>query len=167
MLLHAALWGLAYATTMSVTFAALLFWDPEIWLGDYPPDVRERFGEPSSRAQRRKRLVRIPVLALLLAFPCLALLTWAELSPAPLGFVEAFTVPFVVVQVFNLVDLVILDWLLFVRIRPRRLVLPGTADCAGYDDDAFHAVASLKGLVASIPICALIAAAAVALDRLG
>ncbi|MDH3734751.1 MAG: hypothetical protein OEU54_14585 [Gemmatimonadota bacterium] len=48
-------------------------------------------------------------------------------------------------SVFNLVDLLILDWLILVRIQPGFVVLPGTEGLAGYDDYRFHGHAFLIG----------------------
>jgi hypothetical protein len=56
-----------------------------------------------------------------------------------------------VLLVFNLVDLLILDWLLFCTITPRWIVIPGTAGMAAYKDYLFHFRAFLKGTA----LCAL------------
>ncbi len=50
-------------------------------------------------------------------------------------------------MIFNLVDLVILDWLIFVTLQPKFTVLPGTEGLAGYKDYAFHFKAFLRGTV--------------------
>jgi hypothetical protein len=51
-----------------------------------------------------------------------------------------------VLLVFNAVDLLILDWLVFATLRPRIVVLPGTEGAQGYGDYGFHFRAFLKGL---------------------
>ncbi len=48
-------------------------------------------------------------------------------------------------MVFNLFDLVVLDWLVFMRLRPLRVVIPGTEGMAGNDDFRFHLRGFLKG----------------------
>jgi len=40
----------------------------------------------------------------------------------------------------------VLDWLIFCTIQPRRIVLPGTEGMAGYRDYRFHFIGFLKGL---------------------
>jgi hypothetical protein len=71
---------------------------------------------------------------------------------------------FVVLVVFNAVDVLILDWLVFVTLRPKIVVLPGTEGAEGYGDYGFHFRAFLKGLagssVASLLACVLTALAA-------
>ena len=64
---------------------------------------------------------------------------------------------FLILTLFNLVVLLILDWLLFVTIQPRLVILPGTEGMAGYEDYAFHFYAFLKGVVASVLVSLIVA----------
>ena len=68
----------------------------------------------------------------------------AGLTPT---FATVFAAAFVAAFTFNLIDLLILDWLVFVTWRPRVIVLPGTEGLAGYGDYGFHFRGFLKGLV--------------------
>jgi hypothetical protein len=43
-------------------------------------------------------------------------------------------------------DLTILDWLLFVKVTPSFVVLPGTEGMAGYDDYGFHLREHMRAL---------------------
>ncbi|MER5997761.1 hypothetical protein ABT120_04255 [Nonomuraea angiospora] len=45
----------------------------------------------------------------------------------------------------SLFDLVVLDWIVLVGLRPGLLVLPGTEGMPEYRDLGFHAVEALKG----------------------
>lgn len=58
-----------------------------------------------------------------------------------------------------MVDLVVLDWLIFVRSRPRFIVLPGTEGMAGYKDYFFHLKGFLVGVVLSAAVSLATAAA--------
>jgi hypothetical protein len=71
---------------------------------------------------------------------------------------------FVMLMVFNLVDLLVLDWLIFVTIRPRIIVLPGTEGMEGYRDYGFHFRAFLKGVVESLVASLLVAGFVIAID---
>jgi len=62
---------------------------------------------------------------------------------------------FLSLMVFNLFDLLILDWLFFTRLTIKPFILPGTEGMAGYDDYGFHARAFLRGTL----ICAVAAIA--------
>lgn len=159
LLLHALRSGLALSLYLGVAFVALSLLDPEMWLGDYPPDIREAWGPMSPAARRRKWLLGVPVFALALALVVLATRQIAAVPPPSFGAVWLHT--FVMLSVFNLVDLLVIDWLLFVRIRPAFVVLPGTEGMAGYDDYAFHARAFAIGTVGIAVFGVIVAALAV------
>jgi hypothetical protein len=62
------------------------------------------------------------------------------------SFLTALVFSAAVLLVFNIYDLLILDWLLFCTIQPRAMILPGTEGMAGYRDYRFHFTGFLKGL---------------------
>ena len=56
---------------------------------------------------------------------------------------------------WNVVDLVIVDWLFICLFRIKYLVLPGTEDCEGNKDYKFHFIGFLKGIVAMTIVAVL------------
>jgi hypothetical protein len=165
LLQHGILYGAILSVLMVLSFVAAAYLNPEIWLPDYPPDIRERFGPMSERARRQRRLVGIPVFLLLAGVLVLSGIRLVQIGSESI-FPSVFLGTFVVLVVFNVVDLLILDWLVFVTLKPRIIVLPGTAGAEGYGDYGFHFRAFLKGMVGSVVgslIVAMIATAIVAL----
>jgi hypothetical protein len=146
---HGILYGALLSVLMVLSFVGAAYLNPEIWLPDYPPDIRERFGPMSERAKRQRRLVGIPVFLLLAGVLAFSSVRLAQIGGGSV-FVSVFVGTFVVLLVFNAVDLLILDWLVFVTLRPRIVVLPGTEGAEGYGDYWFHFRAFLKGLVGSL-----------------
>ena len=67
-----------------------------------------------------------------------------------LTFSAVFLSTAIILLTNNLIDLLILDWLIFVTIQPRFVVLPGTAGLPGYRDYGFHFRQFLKGVVKPI-----------------
>lgn len=61
-------------------------------------------------------------------------------------------------SVFNLLDWLVLDWLICIKIRPGFMILPGTEGLAGYADYGFHFRGFLIGIVISLLISLLFAA---------
>lgn len=145
LLANALLWGLALSLVLFVIMAASMVLAPDMWVGDYPPDIREKYGPMRPRSARLRPFVAVAFFAAVLALPLLALLTLFS-AVGRLSFVTALLSTFVVLLVFNTFDLLVLDWLLFCTLRPRFLVLPGTEGMAGYRDYRFHFVGFLKGL---------------------
>ncbi len=45
---------------------------------------------------------------------------------------------------FAMFDILVIDWLIICTLRPRRLVYPGTENCAGWGDYGFHAREQLR-----------------------
>ena len=50
-------------------------------------------------------------------------------------------------QIFNLFDLVVLDWGVMMAINPAKPPIEGTENAPGYRDFRFHVFKSLKGIV--------------------
>jgi len=50
-------------------------------------------------------------------------------------------------QVWNLLDLVLLDFFLLMTLKPKFIILPGTEGMVGYRDDWFHVRKFLHGFV--------------------
>lgn len=156
LLTHALLWGLGLSAFLTVAFLGLLRVDPEMWLGDYPSDIQERFGPIGDKAARQRLVLGIPVMAVALAVVVLGTIDFVRATPGPAGFADVALHTFVFLMVFNAVDLVLIDWLFFVGMQPDWVVLPGTEGMDGYGDYGFHFRAFLKGTL-GIGVLSLVA----------
>jgi hypothetical protein len=137
--------GAWLSLTLTVIMIISGFIALDMWVGDYPPDIREKYGPMSARAARARPFVAVAVFGATLVIPILGLFSLrAELGSVP--FVAALAFAALAVFVFNLYDLLILDWLFFCTVQPRSMVLPGTEGMAGYRDYRFHFIGFLKGL---------------------
>src|SRR6266436_1793087 len=104
--------------------------------------------------QRQTRSWGIILLLLVLAFPLAAGLSAKAAQHGFLGiFLSAFGVPLL----FNIVDWLILDWLIFCTFTPRFAVLPGTEGMAGYKNYAMHFRGFLIGTIYSAGVGVVIA----------
>ena len=153
---HSLFYGAILTVMMTTTFLTLLFINPEMWLDDYPPDIRARFGPMSAKAKRLKWVAGTVVLGFFLGIVVVAAAQWARVH-SRFTFGELFWSSFLIFNLFNLFDLLVLDWLIFVTIQPRMAILPGTEGAAGYKDYAFHFYASLKGMAGSVLVSAAVA----------
>jgi hypothetical protein len=167
LVLHAAAWGALLSAVLFPIVLGLTWLNPEILLKDYPPDIQAKHGSQSARA----RWLRLPVALVVIAL-LVALIVWSfqAVAAAPgagaggdLSFRDAGLHLFVMFNVFNLLDLVVLDWLIVVRLRPKFMILPGTEGLAGYGDYAFHFRGFLIGVVISSVSSLLVAAVVAAL----
>jgi len=151
--------GAVLSILASAWILFLLRLNPRLFLQDFPKDLRDRL-PPKTPAERRMSLwLGVPFLILLVAVPTWSAwavkrehapdVTWATLALQAFG----------VAMIFNLVDLLILDWLLVCAITPRFIVLPGTEGMAGYKDYWHHFRGFLIGTVISAVMGSLIGAA--------
>lgn len=159
--------GLAYNLSMTALVLGSLRWNPEIWVNDYPPDVREEFGPPGPRARRQGLLVAVPFFLLGGGGVVWSTLRLKRRNGGRLSFPAAFAHTYALILSFWLFDLTVLDWLFFVTMTPDFVVLPGTEGMAGYDDYGFHLRAHLKAAPMLAVLSALLALAALALPTGG
>ena len=150
---------LLYGLLLSVLFAAIVLAmglvNPRFKLQDYPKDI-QAVVPPKTAAEKRQTLYwGLPFWVFLLGCPSLAALS---VKAANGSFLEIFVAAFGVLFLSNLVDWLILDWLIFCTITPTFVVLPGTEGMAGYKNYGMHFRGFLIGTVLAILIGLIISA---------
>lgn len=162
--------GLLYGGLISLIMTAAILvtfrWNPEIWVHDAPPRIRERYGPVSDRAKRDGRLAAIPVFALLAAVLVLAVIEVYRRAGGDPGFWSLFLTLFIAMQTFNVFDLLVIDWLVVATLKPRALMIPGTQDWEGYADYGFYWRGFLKGFAGITVASFLLAGLALLIGRL-
>jgi len=157
---NALIFGCILSAILFAMVLVLVRINPEIMLGDYPPDIQAKYGPMSERSKRQRIPVAILFLVVMFAIVAASFAPILGAVDRPRLFLASFTNLFVVFSVFNILDWLVLDWLIVVTLRPRFLVLPGTDGMAGYGDYAFHFRGFLIGiaitLVASILLSGLV-----------
>ena len=138
---------------------------PDMWVSKYPPDIQQKYGPMSPRSARLRPYVAVLVFMTALLVPLLGLFALrAAVGEVP--FILAFAFSSVTLLVFNLFDLLLLDWLLFCTVQPKLMVLPGTQGMPGYKDYRFHFIGFLKGLIFCVVGSLFIALLWVVIQRL-
>lgn len=145
---NALVFGVILSSILFATILVVVRINPEIMLRDYPPDVQAKYGPMSDRSKRQRLPVAILVLALMFGVIVASLAPILDGAEGARLFPTAFVHFFVMFSVFNVLDWLVLDWLIVVSLRPRFLILPGTEGMAGYRDYAFH----FRGFLIGIPI---------------
>ena len=113
--------GALLSVAASTYLLVLLRFNPRIFLGHYPKEIRE-IVPPKSEKGRRLAIL----LGLLIAAPLGSALLWRTATLGSHSFWELFAYGFGVLFIFNLVDLIILDWLIVCWFKPHWVILPGT-----------------------------------------
>ena len=151
MLITTALtYGLVMATLLTVFILASLAQNPRIWLlrRNTPEAIRNAITPPlSDKEARLLKLWAIPVFAIMLFMP-LATALWYESAYHQMSYGEAFLFLWTMWMVFNLVDLLLIDWFVVVWWQPSwsspAELKPLIRQYAGYD---YHFKGFLKGTV--------------------
>ncbi len=146
LILHSLLYGGILSILLGAVILISMAYNAELWLNDYPPDIRRKYGPASERTRRQRKWVSIPFFVVILATLAAAALTLQAATGSKPGFPALFVTLFLAFSVFNLFDLLVIDLFLGMVVRPRFMLLPGTEGMAGYTDVTYHAVAFLKGL---------------------
>ena len=148
--------GVMSALLGAIVMASLAY-DAEMWHQDYPPDIQERAGPMSERAKRERLVVAAPLFAILFGAPVLSNLKLKRERGGELSFAAAAANAYAVWLVFNLFDLLVLDYLILIGLNPRFAVLAGTEGMPSYRDLRFPFLGFLKGLVVGLIPSLLIA----------
>lgn len=113
--------GALLSVLASTYLLLVLRFNPRISLGHYPEEI-QRIVPPRSEKERRTSLL----LGMLIGAPVTATLLWRTATLGSRSFWDQFAYAFGVLFVFNLVDLLILDWLIVCWFKLRWAILPGT-----------------------------------------
>jgi hypothetical protein len=123
--------------------------NPRLMLQDYPKDIQASVPPKTPEEDRLSKILGIPFIVLLLAVPLISTFSLDAQSGGNAPFIALFANAFGVAFIFNLVDWLILDWLLFCTLTPKFLVIPGTEGHPGYKNYFFHFRGFLIGTVFS------------------
>lgn len=132
--------------------------NPRVWgYHDYPDVVREMVPPQTSREKLLAVLVGLPWVAIALAFPIRSALSLKASLGGEIPFLLAFVCPLVLLQVANLLEVVLLDWLVVSRITPSFVIISGTAR-EHYRDMSHHYRSHVRASLAMVVLSAVIGA---------
>jgi hypothetical protein len=151
---------------VTIFLLAMVFYNPRLMLQDYPSAIQALVPPKTGKEKRLTILLGLPLIFLLSVYPVYATFAFQAGAGGRAGFLHLFLYAFGFSLVFNLWDWLVLDWLIFCTLTPRRFVLPGTEGNPAYKDYAFHFRGFLKGIGFSL-LMGLIAAGIVALFGVG
>ncbi len=148
---------------MIYSFALILirlvsqFLHARLWLNEYPEPIRSAAAPMSRREKLAKRLLDIPLLIIKVGYPVFS----SFVNKAAMG--QGYTLWFgfahllVLYSVFILIDLLVLDGLIFCLITPRFVVIDGTRELkSAYKDFRFHVKKALSDFGLSVVFSALV-----------
>ncbi len=149
--------GTVLSLLLGVLVLGSLYYNPRLWLQDYPAEVRAKVPPMTPQEKRRQRVMMIPILLLMIGLPLYSAHMLRMENGGTITFLSAYLNTFLVINIFNLFDAVVLDLLLLTFLMPHFAVIPGTEGMEYLNRNwGMHLKNYLKGMVFctvfSIPI---------------
>lgn len=132
MLTSALINGMIWSVLWIAYVYMLLKCFPWEMVHEYPEDIKEKttLRKPDEKQKKQAKLWEgIASLALFVILAVFPILYFRHQQDT---FLRIFFYTWIIAFTWNIVDLIIMDWLLVCTITPDWLVLPGTEGCAGY-----------------------------------
>ncbi len=145
----AVIYGVIWSLLWIIFIGILLFKYPKAMEHDFPEDIKEKAKLPDMdrKTSRQAMLVTVISYVILSAFAI-----WSGVSTfssAPISFFSLLGHEWILCQMWNVIDLLLVDWLVVCFFTPKWILFhfPGTEDCKGWKDYGFHLKGFLHGLV--------------------
>lgn len=131
-----------------VAVIALILWKvPQQLVHDYPKEIQAVVVLPPVNKKIYKWII-VPALIILVGYLFFSVIT--TYGAAEVAFWMPMLHVFVMCIVWNSVDLLIMDWLIFCTIQPKFMILPGSEGHPAYKDYYFHFRGFLIGCAYSV-----------------
>lgn len=148
------LYGIPLSLALSAIVLITIYKKPRLMLRDYPADIQNVVPPQTPTEKRQTGYLGVLLVLLMLIFSAAAAFSAKGAHHGFLSiFLSAFGAPFL----FNIVDWLILDWLIFCTITPKFAVFPGTEGMAGYKNYAMHLRGFLIGMLLSAVVGLIVA----------
>lgn len=145
-LFDAIFYAIGFTLILMVPFAfnARVFWH------DMPKAIKEKTEPPDAQEKHWIAVISIFFFGFGLLYPIFSAIAFNNLYAGRPGFWAMFWHVFWMPMAANLVDWLILDWLLFATIRPKFMAIPGTHGDPAYHEYKSHFIGFLIGSSLSI-----------------
>lgn len=150
--------GLILSFLMAVTIISILRLNPRYEMKSYPKEILNEV-EPQTE-EEKQGFLRIALPMMILIFIFLVDRVRSAYLNLYVTYVLLFLHTFFILMIWNTIDLLFMDWLLFCTITPNFIIFPGTKGNKGYKNYKYHFIGFLKGIVISA-FCSLAIAAIV------
>jgi hypothetical protein len=142
--------GALLSIVASTYLLVMLRFNPRMFLKHFPREIREIVPPRSEKERRMSILLGVPLGLLFIGSTLASALLWRASAQGSLSFWELFAHVFGLFFFFNLVDLLILDWLIVCRFTPRWLTIPGTEHIVMPKEYLYHFKGFLIGTIVSV-----------------
>ncbi len=147
MMLQALIYGLIWSVMWSIYVFLILKFYPFSMLHDYPKDIQAAATIEKPTKEQEQAAKRFGAVGGLIIFGLLLAFGLFQFRGEQTSFLQVLEYIFVIAMTWNVVDLLVMDWLIVCSITPKWIVLTGTEGCKGYKDYLFHFKGFMIGCV--------------------
>lgn len=134
-------YGILTSLLLSALILVSLYIQPRIWMQDLPKEVQQSIPPKNKREKKQTLIVMILFLVILILLPAFAV-TRNINQPT---FLQAWLITYSIYFIFNLTDLLIIDWLIICTFTPSFIKIKGI-DEQVYKNYRKHLLDFLKGV---------------------
>lgn len=146
--------GALLTAAFTVFVLGIMLWKPRLLLQDFPPDLQALIPPKTPQEKRLTNVMSVPLFAILLTA-----LVWTGIRyGVAQGFGALVLHVYLVWQVMNIFDLLVIDGIGMFAVDPANPPYPGTENAKGYRDFGFHLRGYVKGSAMGIVIALVVAA---------
>ena len=154
---HSLIYGAILSGVLTILILGSFYINPEMWLQDAPREVQEKHGPMSARAKRQRAWLVVAFVLTIIGVVGVSVYRLPSVVGGPLTFVTLFLHLWLMFMLFNVVDLVLIDWLIVEFMRPPFIVQSGLGQLMGERNYWFHFQGFLKGSVGILVVSLLLA----------
>ncbi|NIM51732.1 MAG: hypothetical protein GTN78_25810 [Gemmatimonadales bacterium] len=140
-----------YGTLLSVLASLILllavFINPRFARKGLPKEIQNKVPPLTMREKLQALFFFVPVIALMIGIPLAFGLALKSEHGSDVSYLALTGHILAVLLIANVVELVVVDWLVYCTITPKRLVIPNTEDLAGYRDYLHQLRSHARGAV--------------------
>jgi hypothetical protein len=148
--------GIVFSVGFALIALGALYLNPRIMLASYPKEVQARLPPLTPSEKRQQTVLGIFVWGYALVGLFYANAQFAARS-GQAAFLPLFLNTYLVFEIVNLFDLLVIDYLVLLVLKPPSLFIPGTLALGQDHGFGFHFKGFLKGSVLGVVISAVIA----------
>lgn len=136
--------GLLLAVIMCSWIAVILKVNPRYEMKSYPKEILAVIPAQTKREKRGFLVMALPVM--LFVITGIVLCVYRDYAGLDISYAILFGHVFLILQIWNLLDWLVYDWIIFCTLNPGFMVIPGTEGNPGYQNYTYHFIGFLKGL---------------------
>ena len=118
-------------------------------LHDYPEDIQKASTLPEPSAEQKKKARTFSVLFSIVLLGILIIFGVLQYSGVKTSFLNLVLFTFIIAMIWNVVDLIVMDWIIICKLTAKWVIIEGTEGCKGYKDYMYHFKGFLIGCVYS------------------